>query len=142
MVVSEKWYLFANCAQHRDNVEKAIVYQMRQSELPNIANVKNVKGSLFGRKIRCLVIKVDKNYEIVVSCIVVGTYLYVSLYTDEIKGVMELMLPFMKAKEDLFKKQEQNAIYVAIIECCEEAFSMLGLKEEKEEEKNETKEEA
>ncbi len=131
VVVATQNWIFDGCADQQERLEKAIVYTLRQKGIQNKAEMKKIKSGslLFGSNHRCLVITGDKTFEIIVSCIPIGTFLYVSVHRSFKKGIASKLIQ-SNVDSDIFKIQQQDGMYSAIISCCEAAFQMLGISNE------------
>ncbi len=127
-VSGASYWLFENAAEEKENIEKAIVYTLRQRQINNKVKMKDYKGAiiLIGKKNRCLSIYGDKSFEIIVSCMTVGSYLYVGFFRNEKKGLFGAFSRKMN-DNDIFRQQQCDAICAAIVDCCEDAFQAVGI---------------
>ena len=121
-------FLFRDSAGERERLEKAIVYALREAQIQNKVALKNIRAGAFliGSKKQCLRIQIDSTAYITVSCIDVGTFLYVSVFREEKIGFFSNQKRKMTA-DDVFKQQGQDAVLCAILACCEKAFELLEI---------------
>ncbi|MBQ7642387.1 MAG: hypothetical protein IJS67_00650 [Clostridia bacterium] len=121
-------YIFDNLAGEKEKLEKAIAYSVRESGLQNKIQLVDIKSGpfIFGSKNRCMRIQMDKTAYITISCIDVGNFLYVSIMREEKGGLFANAKRVVNAT-DIFRQQQQNAMFNAIICCCEKAFKLLEI---------------
>ncbi len=125
-------WLFENASEAQEKVERAIVATLQKRQITNTVKKKTYKSGmiLLQTKKECLVINGDKTFEIFVSCMKVGSYLYVGLFRNEKKGFFSALFRDMK-KVDLFRQQQCDAIFAAILDCCEDAFKSAEIWEQR-----------
>lgn len=128
--VDSKSYLFDGSGGMRDQLEQAILNELEKKKYLLKTKLANVKsgGVIFGTKEQCVVIDCGGNTRIVIANTTVGTYLYVQIY---------LLIPFSSINgaslanepiNDIFKRQQRDAVFAAAVDSVECAFSELGLK--------------
>ena len=116
-------YLFKDCAGEKEKLEKAIVYVMRKCGIGNKTELVDIE--FYGTSEQCLRINTDENAYITISCIETGIFLYCSVYRDVTTNRRNMPV------DEIVATQKQNAIYNAVLYCCNTAFDMLGIAEKK-----------
>jgi hypothetical protein len=135
-------FLFDDAGSLRDQLEQTILSEMEKKQYPFKVNLEKIKtgGTLFGTKEECIVVSVDKDWQIVISNTTVGTYLYVVLYVAIkpkfiLLAIINLFVQLFKrilgAKYDIFKQQKRDAAFATATEISKIAFNKLGLKQSK-----------
>jgi len=135
-------FIFDDAGSMRDQLEQTILSEMEKKQYPFKVNLEKIKtgGTLFGTKEECIVVSVDKEWQVVISNTTVGTYLYVVLYVAIkpkfiliaiIHAIIALFKRLLGAKYDIFKEQKRDAAFATAVEISKAAFSKLGLKQSK-----------